>query len=132
MIRFVETAVRGGHLGIWVYNNGIDFPQTKVDGVLRYHRMDRWLIDGQQRLTALDRFFDDKFPVLGKFWSETTIVEKRLFLSRTEFGAFETMIDDERKLRMIYDTLNYGGVPHTQEQRALPENGYANGIQSGR
>lgn len=118
MIRFVESAVLGFHLGTWCYNNAGDAPMRTIGGKEYFHKTDLWLIDGQQRLTALDRFFDDYFPVFGLFWSEVPTVRKRGFLSNTSFGAHETKIHDETTLRNLYDRLNFGGVAHTEDQRA--------------
>lgn len=119
MIRFIESAVLGFNLGTWCYNNAGDAPMRIINGREYFHRTDLWLIDGQQRLTALDRFFDDFFPVFGLFWSEVDTVRKRNFLSSTGFPAYETRIYDETALRDLYDRLNFGGVAHTADQRAM-------------
>jgi hypothetical protein len=36
------------------------------------------------------------------------------------FSAFETSIQDQLQLRALYDRLNFGGVAHTQDPRAVP------------
>lgn len=120
-IRFVESAVVGLPLGMIIYNDtATRFPTEKVGDKFYFHRTDRWLIDGQQRLRALDAFFGDQFPVFGCFWSEVPMAEQRRFLM-TPLDGYETEIADEAQLRELYDRLNYGGTPHTPEQRAVRE-----------
>jgi hypothetical protein len=117
MIRFVESAAMGFNIGTWTYNE-IGPGVTDLPG--RNHSTSLWIIDGQQRLTALDRFFDDKFPVFGKFWSEVGRSERAVFLRQRHFPAYKTCITDEFELRRLYDRMNFGGTAHTEEQRALP------------
>lgn len=122
MVRFVESAASGLDLGEYVYVDASDKPDEDFEGRRRFHRTDRWLIDGQQRLTALDRFWADAFPVAGStgralFWSEVPRVEQRRFLMQP-FGAKELNITDEDVLRRYYDLHNFGGVPHREDQRA--------------
>lgn len=121
MVRFVESAWLGVHLGVYVVNNAMDAPMTKLpDGGERFHPTDRWLVDGQQRLTALHCYFNDAFPVFGARWSEVDKVDRRRF-GRREFARVTTRIYNEDDLRVLYDRLNFGGVAHEQSQRALPE-----------
>lgn len=117
MIRFIESAAMGFHIGTWTYN---ELDQSFSDVSPFQHRTSLWIIDGQQRLTALDRFFDDKFPVFGKFWSEIERPQKLSFLRGTHFSAYQTKISEEAELRRLYDRMNFGGVAHTEEQRAVP------------
>lgn len=119
MVRFVESAILGLHLGTYVYNSADSFPMVRVEGREVMDITDQWLIDGQQRLTALEWFFSDQFPVFGKFWSEVPRRERHQLL-RMPFSAFETSIRDQAQLRELYDRLNFGGVAHTTDQRAVP------------
>lgn len=121
MIRFVESAVLGLHIGTWVYNNAMDAPIRRTKNGDIYHQTDLWLIDGQQRLNALDRFWDDRFPVFGYYWSQVPIREQRHFLNNTHFAAFETHIYDVNALKELYDRLNFGGVAHTLDQKAVQD-----------
>jgi len=118
-VRFVESAARGLHLGTWVYNDAMGFGMEQVEGREVMPRTDRWLIDGQQRLNALDEFFDDKFPVFGLTWSQVPQTERRRFLNQN-FAAQQIQSSDEMELRRLYDRLNFGGTPHTPDQRAVP------------
>lgn len=116
-VRFIESAARGLPLGTWTYNDGMDFPATVVDGKSYLNRTDRWLVDGQQRITTLIRFFEDAFPVFGYRWSAIPAVEQRKFLLQG-FTAYELRIDNEAELRRIYNLMNYTGTPHTDDERA--------------
>lgn len=118
MIRFLEAAVEGRGLGTWTYHRSEDKEAKRPDGSAYFPR-DMWLIDGQQRFWSLHCFFNDKFPVYGKFWSEVETVDRRRFLS-TAFTAYEMRDQSELALREAYDKLNFGGTPHREDQRALP------------
>jgi hypothetical protein len=124
MMRFIESAASGLDLGEWVFVDASHVPNDIVDGKSYFNRVDRWLIDGQQRFTALDRFWADAFPARGStgkalYWSEVPPVERRRFMLQP-FGAKELNITDEATLRRYYDLHNFGGVPHTEDQRASP------------
>lgn len=121
-IKFVESAWLGFHLGTYVFNNAMDAPMAKVrpdDKEKRYHKTDRWLIDGQQRLTALDHYWRNEFKVFGHYWDDLERIERRRFLN-SSFGCAELKIYDEHQLRVLYDRLNFGGTPHQEHERALP------------
>lgn len=100
-IRFIESAWMGLPLGVIVYNRPEDV----------HSRYDNWLLDGQQRVTAVLDYVNDKFPVYGYLFSELTDVDRR-FWGSVSFASMETNLDDENKLRDIYDRLAYGGTPH--------------------
>lgn len=110
-IRFVESAWLGLGLGTWCANKVESRHPSKA------HPFDRWLIDGQQRLSALDEYWDDGFPVFGHLWSGLTVLDHRRFESRS-FGVMQTHLKDEAMLRDLYDRLNFGGTPHTEADRA--------------
>lgn len=119
MIAFVESAYLGIHLGTIVYNDGLDLPMKGS----RFHFTDRWLIDGQQRCNALWNYVNDAFPIFvgtphEHHWSDLNQTEQRTFKG-IRIGYTELKIDDEQHLRLVYDRLNFGGVPHTEDQRAL-------------
>lgn len=107
MVRFMESAWLGLSLGTYTYNVNYDRPD-----------LDYLLIDGQQRLTAVERYLDDTFPVFGHRWSEVTEVDRRVFEMTCAFPSYETRSGDEDYLRGYYDTMNFGGTPHTEDQRA--------------
>lgn len=77
-----------------------------------------WLIDGQQRCSAILEYVADAFPVHGYHWSEIEEVERRSLRMTRIVTVYETKYSDEDKLRDIYNRLAFGGTPHTEEQRA--------------
>jgi hypothetical protein len=82
------------------------------------------LLDGQQRMTTLERYLQDKFTVddvsgTPRLWSEVPWREQRRFMNTT-FTRSEVITFDETELRTIYDLRNFGGTAHTEAERALP------------
>ncbi len=109
--RFLESAWLALHLGTfvvtsWVPKEGTD---TSLLGLI---------IDGQQRFSAIQKYFEDGFPVFGYKWSEIGKSEKREFLSR-KFTGCQIDLFDEKELMDLYDRLNFGGTPHEESQRAV-------------
>jgi hypothetical protein len=76
-----------------------------------------WLIDGQQRLTTLERYWKDAFPVFGLYYSELNGAEQRRFKS-IKFPHFIVDLWDEDKIRDLYDRLAFGGTAHSETDRA--------------
>ena len=108
MIRLLESAWRGLNIGTYTINQSPNY-----DGPL-----DNLLIDGQQRLYALQCYFEDRFPVYGYRWSEVTEVDRRGFLMGRHFSSYITKTEDEQYLRDYYNLMNFGGVAHDEGQRA--------------
>jgi len=102
-IRFLESAWQGYHLGCVVVND-----QMHRNGDSRY---DLWLIDGQQRLTAIRDYLDDVFPVFGAKYSELSERDHRRFYMIT-FAFAEIKESSLRRLEELYERMNYGGTPH--------------------
>lgn len=100
-VRFLESVWSALPLGAYVYNRSVDM-NAPTDG---------WLLDGQQRITAILDYVADAFPVFGYRYSELTVPERRGFEFRP-ITALETTIDDVAQLAEIYDRLAYGGTPH--------------------
>ena len=127
MVRFIESIWMGMDIGRNVVNDAQDAPGagTRAGGKPLWHPSDRWLIDGQQRLTAIHRYVSDRFPIVGAdgiphLWSELPKVDQRHFASR-QFDRGITSIHNELDLRILYDRMNYGGMRHREDQRALPD-----------
>jgi len=108
-IAFMESAWRGIPLGTYTYNLIHDLGP-----------LDLLLIDGQQRMTAIERYITDQFPVLGWRWSEVTEVDRRVFDMSTLFPCFRYHSTDEAYLRSYYDLMNFGGTAHEPHERATP------------
>ena len=84
-----------------------------------YHYL---LLDGQQRLRALERYWDGELAVPGDDgrayrWTELTKAEHAHFL-RIPFPWIETGYTTPAQLREAYNRHNFGGTPHLPEERA--------------
>ncbi|WP_454727861.1 MULTISPECIES: DUF262 domain-containing protein [Cupriavidus] len=89
---------------------------TTSDG---YHYV---LLDGQQRLRALERYWADELALPGEDgqaygWSALTPGEQAHFL-RIPFPWIETRYTTDAELREAYNRHNFGGTPHRPEERA--------------
>ena len=86
------------------------------------------VIDGQQHLTSIERYFNDEIPATAidgrkLLFSEITEVDRRYFKNRI-FPRANIVTNDEQVLREAYDMRAFGGVRHTEDQRAvLPNKG---------
>lgn len=106
-IAFIESAWLGLNLGTFTYNVG---PIN--------HPLDNLLIDGQQRLRAIECYLTDQFPVFGFRWSEVTDIDRRIWSFTTIFANYRTETTDESYLRDYYNMMNFGGTPHNEDERA--------------
>src|SRR5690606_28851260 len=106
-ISLLESAWRGIGIGTFTYND------ADIE-----HPLDNLLIDGQQRMNALELYFNDEFPVFGYKWSEVTDVDRRLFLYSIPFPSYSLRSHDEQELRNYYNLMNFGGVAHKDGEQA--------------
>ena len=107
-IRLVESCWLGLNIGTYTFN------RSRVYG----GPLDNLLLDGQQRLWALECYLKDEFPVFGYRWSEVTEGDSRSFKMSRHFSAYLTQSEDEAYLRGYYNMMNFGGTAHTEDQRA--------------
>lgn len=114
--RFIEGIFLGLGCGYYVVN-GKDWNR---DGTSL--PMSGWLLDGQQRLSALRDFVLNGLVVFGDVtYAGLSAAQQRKFKNEG-FPCFEiSYTDDENALKELYDRLNFGGTPHTPEQRVLPD-----------
>jgi hypothetical protein len=80
------------------------------------------LLDGQQRLSAVEDYLLGYFPVPDQegrpvFWKDLSRVERRFFGNKV-FSRSVIHCWDEKELRRIYDLRAFGGTSHTPDQRA--------------
>lgn len=106
--KLLESAWRGLNIGTYTVNQSPSYGGE----------FDNLLIDGQQRMWALQQYFEDAFPVFGYRWSEVTEADKRSFLMSRHFSSYLTKTDDESYLREYYNMMNFGGVAHKESERA--------------
>jgi hypothetical protein len=110
-VSLIESAWNGIPIGTFSIN-------VLPDDV--HHPFDGLLLDGQQRMHAIERYLNDEFPVHGYLWSELTKSDKLRFKNSVHFPHYEVSSKDEMFLREYYDLMNFGGVAHEPEDRALP------------
>lgn len=110
-VRLIESIWAGIPIGFYIINvqsedkKGVPLPYSGI------------LIDGQQRMLALEAYINDEYTVYGSYWSDVHIIDKREFM-HTHFPFYETKIQDESQLRDLYNKLNFGGVTHREDQKA--------------
>lgn len=112
--RFIEGIFLGLGTGYYVIN-GMDYDD---DGKSR--PMSGWLLDGQQRITAIRDFTMDLLPIFdGIRFSDLDEITRRRRFNRVTFPCFELeYCNDETTLQELYDRLNFGGTPHLESERA--------------
>ncbi|WP_410951007.1 DUF262 domain-containing protein [Pseudomonas sp. S1(2024)] len=114
-VRFIEGIFLGLGTGFYVINgreygdDGKDLP------------MSGWLLDGQQRITAIARFINDEIEIFGGIrYSSLTLPEKRRRFENIVFPCIELEYQaDEALLKTLYRRLNFSGTAHTAEDLAL-------------
>jgi hypothetical protein len=123
MITFIESMHYGISPGFYTYNSTYHLKENEYVGSdgKTYFRCGNWLLDGQQRLTAISRYFNNEWSVFGLYWSDLSKEEKMGFLMGTTFLEYETKIADELGCRKLYDLYAFGGVAHLESERALPK-----------
>lgn len=125
-IRFIESCYLGYSLGSIVVNGGEKAWFTKYD---------KLLLDGQQRLTTIKNYLDNKFPVFGCYfeevwngqaiypegwytWQHPGESKKQLTPRNHLFQISIPMIEissvDDDELKEIYIRMNFGGTSHTE------------------
>jgi uncharacterized protein with ParB-like and HNH nuclease domain len=122
-VRFIESAYLGFSLGTYLVNKVENWVKLKRDrdtpneGKTYIHEYDDYLIDGQQRITAIKKYVDNEFPVFGLYWKDLNRKEQYRF-KNVEFPLGRVFLTDIDKLHELYDRLNFGGTAHTEDQRA--------------
>ena len=121
-IRIIESiwnSVDTGTYLINIYDSGI---VTTASGEVETLPFTDCILDGQQRLSAIEDYVLDKIAVedatgTPRLFSELPLKEKRRFRNST-FSRSSVSTNDEIVLRKIYDLRSFGGVAHTEDQRA--------------
>ena len=116
-VRFINSIWMGSDLGSYLVNGWYEF----ADGGA-YELNSEVLLDGQQRLTALEDYLLGMFGVPDadgcvRYWSEIGDRERKRFLG-TPFAQARVHSSDEAALRKVYDLRAFGGTQHSEDQRA--------------
>ena len=113
--RFVESVFLGLGTGSYVVH------ASDWDDAGRLKPMSGWLLDGQQRISALRDFIAGNLVVFCDVRFTEISVPDQLRFKRRPFPCHELeYTDNEDTLKELYDRLNFGGTPHTEAQRVLP------------
>lgn len=105
-VRLIESIWLGIPIGSYTFNRAYG---TKYDNLL---------IDGQQRMNAIQKYLDGKLSVFGYTWDEVSVLDKRRFRNRSHFHCYITETTDEEYLKNYYNLMNFSGTPHNQSERA--------------
>lgn len=106
-------------VSIW---RGVGLGAYMVNMTERNKDADNVLLDGQQRLRAIESYWNGEFAVKGDdgneyLWTELTDDEQNQFL-RIPFPWVMTQYTKEVELKEAYNNHNFGGTPHTEDERA--------------
>lgn len=109
---FVESIWLGVGIGHFMVNSS--FGDEAIDGIL---------LDGQQRLFAIERYWNGEFAIVGEdgnayFWHDLTEEEHRHFL-RIPFPWIETQYKSEQQCVDAYNRHNFSGTPHEADEFAV-------------
>ena len=74
-----------------------------------------WILDGQQRLTAITEYMAGAFPVFGYRYSELSDVEHRFFRN-FPVSVVSSRLTEPAECRDLYERLVYGGTPHDPKE----------------
>lgn len=75
------------------------------------HETDGWLLDGQQRMSAILEYATGNLRVNGWLYTDLPESEKSHFL-RMSVSIIETNVRDSARCLDLYERLAYGGTPH--------------------
>lgn len=108
--RFLESIWMGVGIGTFMVNS-----HSSNDAI------DQILLDGQQRLRAIERYFDGEVAVHGQdcnsyLWTELNEAEQSHFL-RISFPWIESQYRVEQECVDAYNRLNFGGTQHDESER---------------
>ncbi len=122
--RFVEGVFLGFGTGYYVVN-GADWEETWQGGFQKTvpRPMSGWLLDGQQRISAIRDFVAGEFAVFGDVrYPEMCIADRRKRFDNLVFPCITLeYTDDEQKLLEMYRRLNFGGTAHNAQDREVIE-----------
>ena len=110
-IKLIESLYLGYDIGTFTINENADIPE-----------IDNILIDGMQRLFAIQEYITDKFEVFGSLYSELDFKypdkRYRARFSSSSIGQYVLDSDDIQFLKQHYNRLNFSGTAHKEEDRA--------------
>lgn len=101
---FVESVFLGANIGSFMYNSHL------------HHELSEILLDGQQRLRALERYWNSEFGVTGEDgaehrWTDLSDLDKA-HMRRITFPYVITQYSTEGLMREAYNRHNFSGTAH--------------------
>jgi hypothetical protein len=120
-VRFIQSIWAGVDVGSHLVNDVHEFEGEGEN--LRYREFSQVLLDGQQRLTALEEYVFNNFPVpdvagVPRYWRDLSRIERRRF-GTFHFAKATITSYDEALLVRAYRLRAIGGVAHDAEDIAL-------------
>jgi len=118
-VGFIQSIWSGVDVGSYMINDQYEFVGINADS---FKELSGVLLDGQQRLTAIEDYVMNKFAVpdeggVLRFWRDLPRIERRRF-GGFHFARANVRSLDEDLLRLAYDLRSFGGTAHTEDQRA--------------
>ena len=101
-VRFLESLWTQIPVGTYTFNRSH-----------KHEEFDDVLIDGQQRLHALQLYIQNQFPVFGYHYAQVTNVDRRFFKSNP-FGCYISEHTSEKGMVDHYNILNFSGTHHKE------------------
>lgn len=102
-VRFIES--------IWLHLPIASYVVNVSDDHKASYPCDGWLLDGQQRWSAIIDYVGDKFRVFDLLYSELKEGQQLKFMNHP-FPSIETRNLSADKCKDVYDRLVYGGTNH--------------------
>lgn len=120
-VKFIHSIWSGVDVGSYLVNDVYEF-QDLGTATPSYRELSEVLLDGQQRLTALQEYLFNEFAVpdeegVPRYWRELSRQERRRFAG-FHFAKASISSWEESHLRKAYDLRAFGGTAHTEDQRA--------------
>jgi hypothetical protein len=100
----VEWILKGGFSGKLIFLNCPGWSGGDLGQMV--------LVDGKQRINAVQRFMNNEIKVFGYFFNE---YEDRLRSSQCDFIFNVNDLKTEKEVLEWYLSMNSGGTPHSQE-----------------
>lgn len=107
-VALIESVWKGIPIGTYAINRKIGNVPDHLQNIV---------IDGQQRLHAIELYLSGQLEVFGGTYDDLDKVQKRFFDCK-HFARYETKTSDEAYLRDYYNLMNFGGTVHTEGDRA--------------
>jgi hypothetical protein len=109
-VNLIKSIMTGVPIGTFVYARQAYDRKTWKELPKRTY----YLLDGQQRLNAIQGFLDNEFVVDGYFFNDLPYLDKRAFIGFSNFGSMILNEPTPEQELDFYFTLNFGGTAHTK------------------